>query len=159
MRENSKYTTEEAPESQIETIAVDPDEIIEALRFNDGRIDKRTAYLRVHPPFDTKVEAKIFHQQSGNYYPPEMDPKPIHIRPERFVDDDANPVPNRGLERDRAQEDLDEPTEEEVREYVETVFKVWEDNIQSHLLDELDEGPRLTGDRLSSVAIEYDDQL
>lgn len=41
--------------------------------------------LRLSPPFEAEMEADKHVSQKGNFYPPEMSPKPIHIRPERII--------------------------------------------------------------------------
>lgn len=157
--------TTNTPESQIETIVVDPDDIIEALRFNGQPPEyknQRRAVIRLHPPFTAVQEASVFYTEQGNYYPPEMSPKPVHLRPELFVSDDAMPIPHRGEERSQARDELDDPTDEEIEEWVETAFEVWEEDVRTLLVDELSESGVVWGrdevDVLAGVSVEYTEE-
>ena len=153
------------PEAQIETIVVDPDDVIEALRFNGQPPEyknRRRAVIRLHPAFEAEQEGSLFYTEQGNYYPPEMSPKPIHLRPGLFVNDDAMPIPHRGEERSRARDELDDPTDEEIEEWVETAFEVWENDVRQRLVDELSESGVVWGqdevDVLAGVSVEYEAQ-
>lgn len=163
--------TTNAPEAQIETIVVDPDDIVDALRFNDksrGYTGRRRAVIRLHPPFEAEQQASIHYHQSGHYYPPEMHPKPIHLRPEVFLNDDARPLPDRGTVRADARDDLeargklDDMTDDEIEayrdEWVETAFDVWENDVRYDLVDELSESEIVNADGidvLAGVSVEY----
>lgn len=154
-----------ADKAQIETIAVNPDDIVEALRFNGQPPEytgRRAAVLRLTPPIKPEMSASVYYSEEGNYYPPDMNPKPVHLRPEIFVSDDVMPVPSRNDERARAREDLDEPTEAEIGEWVATAFDVWEGEVRNRLVDELSESGILRGrdevDVLAGVSVEYEQE-
>lgn len=138
MPENDTDTDD--PTAQIETIVVDPDDVIEALRFNGQPPEyrnQRDAVIRVSPPFGAESEANIHYSEEGTYYPPEMDPKPLHLAPRQFVGEAAIDRPVRGDERARAKRDLDDPTEEEIESYVTEAFDVWEEDVRATLVDEI----------------------
>ena len=162
-------------EAQIETIVVDPDDIIEALRFNGQPpeyTNRRHAVIRLHPPFTAEQSASLFYTEEGNFYPPEMSPKPVHLRPELFVIDDAMSMPDRGTVRAEARDELeahgeiDDMTEDEIEEYrdswVEEAFEVWESDVRNRLVSELDKSGFVSGvdetDVLAGVSVKYEQE-
>jgi hypothetical protein len=129
------------PRNLIDTVVVDPDDIIEALRFNGQPpeyTNQRSAVIRISPPFDAESTTSIHYSEEGNYYPPEMSPQPIHINPRVFVGENVINQPNRSDERFRAKDELDEPTDEEIEEFVDMAFEVWESEVRNALLEETD---------------------
>ena len=129
------------PRNIIDTVVVDPDDVIEALRFN-GRPpeykNQRSAAIRISPSFESESGTSIFYTEEGNYYPPEMNPKPIHINPRVFVGENIIDQPIRSDERARAKDELDDPTEEEIEEFVNMAFEVWEGEVRNRLKTEAD---------------------
>jgi hypothetical protein len=67
-----------------------------------------------------------------------MNPKPIHINPRVFVDENVIDQPIRSDERTRAKDELDDPTEEEIEEFVGMAFEVWEGEVRNRLKTEAD---------------------
>ena len=67
-----------------------------------------------------------------------MNPKPIHINPRVFVDEQVINQPIRSDERARAKDVLDEPTEEEIDDFVDMSFEVWESEVRNRLKTEAD---------------------
>ena len=67
-----------------------------------------------------------------------MNPKPIHINPRVFVDENVVDQPIRSDERTRAKDVLDEPTEEEIEECVDMAFEVWESEVRNRIKTEAD---------------------
>lgn len=128
------------PRYYIDTVIVDPDDIIEALRYNrrPTNAGRRNAVIRITPPFESESEASIFYPESGHHYPSEMSPDPFHIAPEVFVGENLVETPYRSRERERAKDELDDPTEEDIEEYVETAFNVWEKDVRKHLCEKID---------------------
>jgi hypothetical protein len=127
--------------TSIETVVVDPDDVIEALEFNGQPpeyTNQRSAALRLSPPFTARMHATLHYSESGHYYPPEMDPKPLHLSPGLFVADSGISQPVRGEERSRAREELDDPTDEEVEAFVTEAFDVWRDDVRQRFVDEID---------------------
>lgn len=160
MAQDTANPTDETAKNQIETVTVDAEEIVEALRFNgqpEEYRNQRTAVLRVSPPFSSEVEASIHYTEEGTRYPSEMDPKPVHLSAEQFVTDDEYAVPpSRDDERHHARSELDNPTDEEIQEWVETAFEVWEDEVRAHLADELHETQPSGYGSLVGVDVEYE---
>lgn len=75
-------------ETELEHIRVSKDDVIEILRRSHRyRNDTIRHSLRINPPLDREGTAKPHNYQRGNYYPPEMTPKPIHISASKFVPD------------------------------------------------------------------------
>jgi|GEM_PF-1265451 hypothetical protein len=72
------------------TIVVDPDEIVAALRNGHEYPDRNgSEVLTVRPPFDGDCRAEHRFSQSGNYWPPETDPKPLDLSPMLFLSDEG----------------------------------------------------------------------
>jgi hypothetical protein len=135
-----KINSQATPREVIQEVVVDPDDVIEALRFNgraEGRKNQRNAVLRISPPFHIKSKAEIFYTESGTHYPPDMSPQPIHISPVVFVEG-LNDRPNRGDMRARCKDEIDNPTDEELSEWVETELEVWESDVRRDLPEEAD---------------------
>jgi hypothetical protein len=128
------------PRNIIDMVVVDPDDVIEALRFN-GRPpeykNQRGAAIRISTPFESESGTSIGYTEEGNY-PPEMNPKPIHINPQVFVGEDVIDQPIRSDERSRAKDVLDDPTEEEIEKFVDMSFEVWESEVRNRLKTEAD---------------------
>ena len=128
------------PRNIIDTVLVDPDDLIAALRWNGRPPEYKnqvSAVIRITPPFETESGTSIFYTEEGNY-PPEMNPKPIHINPRVFVGEHALDQPIRSDERARAKDELDDPTEEEIEEFVGMAFEVWEGEVRNRLKTEAD---------------------
>ena len=128
------------PRNIIDTVLVDPDDLIAALRWNGRPPEYKnqvSAVIRITPPFETESGTSIFYTEEGNY-PSEMNPKPIHISPRVFVDENVVDQPIRSDERTRAKDELDEPTEEEIEEFVDMSFEVWESEVRNKLKTETD---------------------
>jgi len=148
-----EYSTE-----QIETIIVSVDDIIEVLRFRHEPLEnQRTASIRVHPPFSPVVEASTHYTQDSHYYPPDLEPRPLHINPARFLDGEGIEFPVRSLVRERARTEMEDPSDEEIEEYVEMAFNVWEDDVRSRLADELQEPIHNQRDIIGAASIEWKD--
>jgi hypothetical protein len=139
--EQNNATMDVKPRNIIDTVVVDPDDVIEALRFN-GRPpeykNQRSAAIRISTPFENESGTSIFYTEEGNYDPPETNPKPIHINPRVFVDENVVDQPIAADERARAKDVLDEPTEEEIEEFVDMSFEVWESEVRNRLKTEAD---------------------
>ena len=72
------------PRNIIDTVVVVPDDVIEALRFNGRPPEYKnqvSAAIRISPSFESESGTSIVFTEEGNNYPPEMNPKPIHIIP------------------------------------------------------------------------------
>jgi hypothetical protein len=129
------------PRNIIDMLVVDPDDVIEALRFNGRPTEyknQRSAAIRISPLFESESSTSIVYTEEGNNYPPDMNPKPIHINPRVFVGENVIDQPIRSDERARAKDELDDPSEEEIEEFVDIAFEVWEADVRTRLKTEAD---------------------
>ena len=129
------------PRNIVDTVVVDPDDVIAALRFNGRPPEYKnqvSAVIRITPPFETESGTTIGRTEEGNYYPSDMKPKPMHINPRVFVDENVVDQPIRSDERTRARDVLDEPTEEEIEECVDMAFEIWESEVRNGIKTEAD---------------------
>lgn len=139
MAENNGAMAEE----QIGTIAVDADDIVKAIRRNArDRDEPRSHVLRVSPPFDAESKASIHVSQERSYYPPEMDPEPIHIDPDLFHDADFG-FPEQWEVHEAAKEvdgvdDIADVSDETIGECWDVHCEVWESEVRANLEDEVD---------------------
>lgn len=150
---NTTSDMSEHPAANIETIVVDPDDVIETMRRNKrDETEKRTHVLRISPPFDGEKTAST-HVSHPRGYPPEMDPKPLHFRPasllvghgagSRHPDyrDEWN-YPDRNTQKslfrdefdargpDGENRELTEDEEEDWEKWWETAVEMWEDRVR-----------------------------
>jgi hypothetical protein len=150
------------PHDVVRTIAVDVDALREAYRRNQ-RDDARGGrdVFRLSPPFAPELEASVHYSEDGTYYPPEMDPKPIHVAPRQFVAEDKLPVLREGwaLRSFVADEEgYDDPAavpDDVVAEYAEVEEEVWADQFRRALVDEVDLFGRAPSHRPHTVHVEY----
>lgn len=154
-------STTEHPAAGVETIVVNPDDVIETMRRNarDSE-EQRTHSLRINPPFKGEVRATPHVTQDGNYYPPETSPKPIHLgsvaflagrnnqsRLSRISDEAFYPIRNDSRARFRDEygaynehgepRELTDEEESEWGEWRETELEVWESAVRRELCDEI----------------------
>jgi len=142
------------PAADIETIVVDPNDVVEAMRRNKrDRDEQRSHVLRVSPPFEGEKKAKPHVSEVHTYYPPEMDPKPLHIAPEAFIvghgagsrhPDFSNEFryPDYSTEQHRFRDEIDawdddgtvrpltDEEENDWDEWWDTVVEMWEDRVR-----------------------------
>lgn len=90
MAQNSAATdggaSENHPAADLETIVVDPDDIVAAMRRNRrDETEQRSHVLRVTPPLQGERTASLHVSEDHTYYPTDMDPKPLHISPAAFL--------------------------------------------------------------------------
>ena len=137
--------------ANLESIIVDPVDVIEMFRRNARDADEqRTHVLRVTPPFEGDREASLFVSEGHTFYPPEIDPKPIHIGINHLFGgradsplDDALRYPDLHTEKALVRDEFDArteqgenrpPTDEEAEEWNEwwdTAIEVWESNVRN----------------------------
>ena len=152
----------------IETVVVDPDDVVEAIEYNRDEADhgRKSAVLRISPPFNTTVTASVEYVQEGHYYPPDMSPKPIHVVPAKFAEkrnDVLSGPDNPGVVRDRCEEEMDDPTEADKHEWVENHKEIWRETIvKKAVLEEVDILGDLyneQSDETHVVEVEYDPEV
>jgi hypothetical protein len=145
------------PAEDLQTIVVDPDDVVEAMRRNHrDQDDQRSHALRVSPPFAGEQTATPHVSEAHTYYPPELSETPIHIGPAAFiVGDDAGSRhsdwrnewshPDYGTEKARFRDEigarddnggnlpLTDDEEAEWDDWWETVVEMWEDRVRTAL--------------------------
>jgi hypothetical protein len=110
------------------------------------------------------MEAKRHYSEDGTYYPPEMDPKPIHIDPRQFVDESKLPELRtrwqiRSFAADEeGYDDAESVPEDVVDEYEETEREVWADQFRRALADAVDVFGQAPKHRPLTVKVEYNDK-
>lgn len=154
-------TEHEHPAADIDTIVVDPDDVVEAMRRNwRDQDEQRSHVLRVTPPLEGERKATPHVDEAHTRYPSDVT-KPIHIGPTAFIVGHAagsrHPdwerhfsFPNRHEEKtlfldenDARKEEgdsrrLTEEEEEQWDEWWNTVVEMWEDRVR-HALDKTEE--------------------
>jgi len=146
---------------EIETVVVSADDIVAAIQRNArDRDEQRSHVLRISPPFGAEVSASIHVSEDYTYYPPEMDPTPIHLNPDQFHDAEFG-YPEQWEVHEAAKEvdgvdDIADVSDETLDECWDVQCEVWESEVRHSLKDEID----LNEDRHCSshvVAVEYEE--
>jgi hypothetical protein len=76
----------EHPAADLDTIVVDPDDVVEAMQRNKRDEDEQRSHdLRVTPPLEGERKAEPYVSEAHARYPPEMSQTPLHIGPEAFI--------------------------------------------------------------------------
>jgi hypothetical protein len=138
------------PAADVETIVVDLDDVVEAMRRNKrDEGEQRSHDFRVSPPFEGEKKAKPNVSEAHTYYPPELSQKPLHIGPEAFIVGDGagsrHPdfrnefrYPDYGTEQHRFRDEIDawdddgtvrpltDEEEDDWDEWWATVVEMWE---------------------------------
>jgi len=143
------------PAADLDTIVVDPDDVIEAMRRNDrDRDEQRSHVLRVTPPLEGEQTATPYVDEAHAHYP-QLSQKPLHLTPEAFIVGDGagnrHPdwcnewsYPHYGQEQHRFRDEIDawddgevrpltDEEEDEWEEWWGTVVEMWEDCIRHAL--------------------------
>lgn len=136
--------------ADLETIIVDTEDVIEMFRRNARDEDQQRSHvLRATSPFDGERTASLHVSEDHTHYPPEMDPKPIHLGATHLFAgradsqlDDALCYPDITVERslfrdhyDVAPEDADE---DEWEEWWDTAVEVWESNVRNAMQETIE---------------------
>lgn len=116
----------------IRVLAVHADDVVSALEANASR-DAR-AVLRVTPPFNGRMRARLHLAGAEGGY--DTDPEPLHVEPERLVDDGAPAYPT----PDRTEDELRSGPEgaytpEAHRDYHADRVETWRERVREHLLE------------------------
>ena len=132
------------PAADIETVVVDPDDVVEAfVRNRDEESPLRTHVLRLTPPFEEEVRAEPYVQDGPKRYPPDRDPEPIHLEPGTFVRNEGGDHPNETHlsvptatdARERAREDHGDDVDDDlVAAYLEDAREEWETRVRDSLV-------------------------
>lgn len=140
-------TEHEHPAADLETVVVDADDVIETMRRNRRDADEQRSHvLRVTPPLEGERRAKPFVSETQNYYPPEMDPKPLHLGADSIlvghIEGSRHPdwgnewnAPDYGAEHSLYQDEIpeDEQSDDVWDEWWATANDVWESAVRQRL--------------------------
>ena len=131
---------------RIKTVVADPANVVEAFKRNrDDETEHRRHVLRISPPFERKVKARL-HVLDDTDSPSDVDSTAIDLRPEAFVHVHGDydryrtriSIPTRQESRSIARndhgEDIDTHT---VKEYHDTAMEAWEECVRASLVDEI----------------------
>jgi len=74
------------PLASVDRIVVNRDDVIELMKreYHNPHNDRHHVF-RLSPPFEGDMTAKKCVLEGYSHHPPDMDPKPVHIRPEAFI--------------------------------------------------------------------------
>lgn len=84
------HQTSDARLETVDEITIDWSDYKKALRrdyLTDGTDRSRRNVLRLSAPFEAEMDATYFESEQGTRYAPEVDPKPVHIRPHTIIED------------------------------------------------------------------------
>jgi hypothetical protein len=117
----------------IRALAVTAEDLVAALEANARR--DAGAVLRVTPPFSGRMRARLHLAGAEGGY--EGTPRPLHVSPERLLDDDAPAFPSVDETEDELRSDPDlEYTPERHRERHERQVESWRDAVREHVREE-----------------------
>lgn len=118
--------------TSIRSLAVTVDDVLSALEARQ-RAD-RPAVLRVTPPFVGRMRARLHLVGGEGTY--DDGPTPLHLPPERFVEDSLSSVPSVDDTEDALRE-RGEYTVERHREEHAAAVEAWRDEVRSSLVSEV----------------------
>lgn len=179
---NTTMTEQEQPHTAVdlETIVVDPDDVVTTMKRNERDAPwPRSHVLRITPPFEGEQTAKPHVDEEQTYYPPELDPKPLHVDAKTFLTGHSNPdypaypeecvYPSHHDSRGRFYDHYDlcdehgdrpsELTDEQEQmwdEWWETELEVWEDHVRHHLKDSITLSSQHPSVQETTVQVRYE---
>ena len=140
--------------TDIETIVVDPDEVVEAAAYNGqediGRKGKAVFYLT--PPFGERAEPTIRHLADDSTESKADDE--IHLRPFRFIAEGRQVIEQRPTRRLAKEElDADEPEEATIEAWIDEAMETWKDHVRENLVGSVD---IYSAHGMAFVSVEYE---
>ena len=122
----------------IQTVVVDPEDVVEALAHNGHSGDMATgkAVFSLVPPFEPRVELSIHYL--GNDTSDDAVGDRYHIRPLRFVEEGKAVLaqrPTHATARDHIGEDADRRT---LQEWTDAALQKWKAHVRDNLVDQID---------------------
>lgn len=116
----------------VHTLAVTTDDVVTALEANRRR--EAGAVLRVTPPFAGRMRARLHIAGAEGEYDSET-PQPLHVRPERLVEDVPSlPTPDETEDEIRADPDVTYSTELHRRRHAAAV-DVWRESVREAIVE------------------------
>ena len=125
--------------SRIETVRVDPEDVVQAIAYN-GQEDigrKGKAVFSLTPPFEEVVVPSIRHLADDSTES-KADGE-IHLRPFRFVSGGRRAVdqrPTRQLAREEL--DADDPDEATIEAWIDEAMETWKGYVRENLIESVD---------------------
>lgn len=169
------------PAAHLETIVVDPDDVITMMERNERDKDQQRSHvLRVTPPLIGRREASLHVSDDHTFYPSDMDPKPLHLGATAFLAGHIHPqhpefpdecrYPNRHDSRGRFYEyhdllnenggrpsELTNEQEELWEEWWDTELNHWEQAVRANLKETITlEQQTLDGTVRTTVDVQYE---
>ena len=154
--ETDPETEESDPKSvaDIETIVVDPDDVVEAAAYN-GQEDigrKGKAVFCLTPPFGERVEPTIRHLADDSTESKADDE--VHLRPFRFVAEGSQVIEQRPTRRLAKEElDADDPDETAIEAWIDEAMETWKTHVRENLVGSTD---IYSAHGMAFVGVEYE---
>jgi len=137
--ESEEKEPDPASISRIETVRVDPEDVVQAIAYN-GQEDigrKGKAVFSLTPPFEEVVVPSIRHLADDSTES-KADGE-IHLRPFRFVSGGRRAVdqrPTRQLAREEL--DADDPDEATIEAWIDEAMETWKGYVRENLIESVD---------------------
>ncbi len=142
--------------TDIETIVIDPDDIVEAAAYN-GQEDigrKGKAVFGLTPPFGERVEPTIRHLADDSTESKAEDE--VHLRPFRFVAEGRQVIEQRPTRRLAKEElDADDPDESAIEAWIDEAMETWKTHVRENLVGSVD---IYSAHGMAFVSVEYQDE-
>lgn len=146
----SEKDGDEAPDStdeekksvtDVETIVVDPEEILRSVAYNGqediGEKAKGKVVFSLTPPFEEPVEPTVRHLKEDSREG-KADGE-IHIRPFRFVFDGRKVIDQRPTRRLATSKlAAEEPSESAIEAWVDEAMETWKEHVRENLVESVD---------------------
>jgi hypothetical protein len=114
----------------IRVLAIHTDDVVAALEANAAR--DVSAVLRVTPPFAGRMRARLHLAGAEGAY--DTDPEPLHVEPDRLVDDAAPPYPTPDRTGDELRSRTGEAyTPEDHHDYHARRVTAWRERVRGHV--------------------------
>lgn len=152
---DSNETDREHFLADLGSIVVEPEEVVDML-YDISTTDRRdcTRVFRIMPPFRGTCRASVYFYSGDGRYPDDCTPPPVHIQPLQFVDDPRLYTFSRKRTQKQAMIKMDDPSEEEIQEYIDEAEGKWRENVRESLVEEINVY-RMSPDNGYSVPVIY----
>ncbi|WP_273836804.1 hypothetical protein [Halococcus sp. PRR34] len=118
----------------VRSIAIHAEDVVAAIEAN--RSDDPRTVLRVTPPFDGRMRARLHVEHDGEYAASD-DPDPIHVTPSRLVaDPPVRPTPDETADRLRADPDAEYSVETHHERHA-AAMTTWREALAGSIVDSI----------------------
>lgn len=125
--------------ADIETIVMDPDDVVDAAAYN-GQEDigrKGKAVFCLTPPFSEPVKPTIRHLEDDSTESKADDE--VHLRPFRFIAEGRQVIEQRPTRRLAKEElDADDPDEAAIEAWIDEAMETWKTHVRENLVGSTD---------------------